>query len=141
MAGNVLDSSPSIARGTRARGRGGRGRSRGAHRVSFEALNSNLTASFVKFPHNLDEYTLRSIHAHIKNNITPLINLTKEKFQELIINFENQSSLLIASVLHNYSPVNLIGQVELGNVESFNNLFNEIALFESQNSFNFIPNK
>ena len=139
--GNIFPTSGPVSN-NRGRGRGGRGRGRGSkslNRINFENLASNVNSSFIKFPSPLQVTQLKSLHCHLNSHFLPLIELTKTKFEDFILNFQNQSKLLVASILHNYSSTSVINQVELGNETSFNCMFEQIENFSETLPFAYTP--
>ena len=139
--GNIFPTSAPVSN-NRGRGRGGRGRGRGSkslNRINFENLASNVNSSFIKFPSPLQVTQLKSLHCHLNSHFLPLIELTKTKFEDFILNFQNQSKLLVASILHNYSSTSVINQVELGNETSFNCMFEQIENFSETLPFAYTP--
>ena len=107
---------------------------------SFSALNSALTSKFVKFPTNpIAPTTMFSLHSHLEFEIAKLVKLFETQQKELLKNFNQQASLIVASVAHNYSSEADIPQTPHGAAKYYNKLFSKIEEFKSVTGVIAIP--
>jgi hypothetical protein len=108
---------------------------------SFPALNSALTSKFIKFPTNpILPSTMFSLHSHLESEIGQLVKLFEAQQKELLKNFNQQASLIVASVAHNYSSELDIPQISHGDAKYYKKVYTRIAKFKKETGICYPPN-
>ena len=108
---------------------------------NFHALNASLTSKFIKFPTNpIAPTTMFSLHSHMENEIGQLVKLFESQQKELLKNFNQQASLIVASIAHNYSSESDIPQTPNWEPKYYKTMFQQIENFKKRTGICYPPN-
>ena len=101
--------------------------------VSFETLAFDVAHSLGK-PHQVPHNVLLHMHIHMKENMSKLIKHTVDQLNEAMTQFESNSNLVIASMVHNYSSLNYPCLDSSSSEDVQKELFNMVKRFEQSSS-------
>ena len=108
--------------------------------VSFNSLNSALTAKFIKCPTNpIAPSTMFNLHSHLESEISQLVKLFEVQQKELLRNFNQQANLIVASIVHNFSSKEDIPQTPHGDSTNYKKLFANIEKFKKNTGICYPP--